>query len=534
MPSALEDVVAGQFVQKRVEQVHKVALNLFTRVESSSPLVKRSLESLDKRTAWLSRPLVSKISAYGQPVVLKLDTGLSAAYSAVDSNLIKPSQKLSEEAKDAQGHVSFEKLGTNLKTAVVASSWFKTVDDLLRPSLEKKSQEFKTFFDAASVSFQSLREKGQNLSFEEFKETLKTRLQWDEKFFGPALLFFTNAQHQLQAQGVNAERVLENLKPTIQSAWEKNVMLNARLLYNQSVEYYNANKSVLSVNEMVEGMKAQLGGLWNDRLAQPLALFFENAKKVSVTDLKTLKTSDALQYAENQWVRLLTFTSSTVDSVLPEENPAPEGSTSTSTTTEPNQTLSALASRVSRRLRKRAAVQWSAVKELSATRVKEMIHVDLIAYAETVIDNIDATYHPVQRVQQVHTACSATLSSTCKVASETVNKTSENVRLRLTELRNKLAESVARVKAAVTPVLETEGGKQALEVQKDVLTLCSKTLHWQQSSSDLSKLQTDTVALLTTLLATVNTWKQAQKLDERPASTTPIPAPVADQTAESQ
>ena len=523
MPSytaaAFEDVVAGQFVQKRMERVHQVALGLYSKVEASSPLVKKSLESLDKRTAWFSRPLVSKLSSYGQPMVHSLDNHLTAAYSAVDSTIIKPSQKLQQEAKDQNGNVSLEKLGSNLKSAVVASSWFKTVDDALRPRVQKHTQEFKTFFEASVESFNSVRSQAATVSFEAFVESLKSRVQWDEKLAAPALAFYNNAQSRLKNVDLkgNAERMMQGLKPTVAQVWEQNVVaVNARALYNASVDYYQANKHV-SVNEMVQGMKAQLGNLWTDRLAQPLGEFFENAKQVASADLQTLKNTEYRQYVEGQWSRLLNYTSNTVDTVLPaadqsDVEPAAQPAS-----------LGSIVTRVSRRLRKRAANQWTAVKELSATRLKDMIHVDLIAYAETVIDKIDSTYHPVQHLQHVQTVCSQTLASTKKAAHDTAVKTSANVHTRLMELRSKLADAVQRVRTAVGPVLETEGGKQAMQVQTDAMSLCSKTLHWQQSTADVVKLQQDTVLLLNTLIATVNTWRHAQQLDGSHAAATSSP-----------
>ncbi len=500
----MEDVAAGQFVQKRVEQVQQVAFNWLTKIESSSPLVRKSIETLDKQTAWLSRPLVSKLAVYGQPVVNKLDTTLSAAYCTVDANFIQPSYKLRADSKNENGEVSLKKVGENIKSTVVASSWFKNVDDALRPLVDKRSQEFAAFYDAATHTFQSLRQNAQSVKFEDFKEGLRDRLHLDERLSAVAFDFFSNVQARLRGVDVsvkvNVDRVVESVKPAIVEAWEHNAAaVTARTVYNTSVEYYRSNKHV-PVAQQVEAMKTVLGHLWTDRLSQPLRELFENAKKAAASDC--------------HWERLYDYTSSTVDAILPGDatNDASKQSDSSAQQSSNTRTVSTIVARVSKRLRCRAASQWSAVKDLSATRLKDIIHVDLIAYAETMIDQLDDAYHPVERVQQVHSSCSKTLQSTTKVALDTAHHASDNVCARLMELRTKLSVALERVKTAFAPILASEGGKQAVELRKDFVLLWSKTLHWQQSQADVAKLREDLSVLSRTLLAALNTWRQVQKL----------------------
>jgi hypothetical protein len=477
MPSSvLQDVQAGQFVARRVDLVFNVAKAFYTRVESSSPLVKKSLDSFDRQTEWLSRPIVSKLSAVSQPVIARLDTGLASAYTQIDTKVLKPSQKLQEDI---------------VTVAKAGKEKVSNVHDLT------------TFYQAAVDALHSVadaarsRASANGVTFEEFVNALQARFpglhaQWESKFVGPALAFYVEAQSRLSGLGARAENIVSS-----------------------ALEHYKANMN-LEVPQLVEGMKTRLGSLWNDGLYQPLSVLFNNIKRTAVDDIRRLQASteqrseEVRKFVSAQWVHILQATSNTVDVLLPASAPVSTTDDKDQVPTSDPITVTELAKRVSTRLGTRAATQWKTVRSLAPIRVRSALPEDLIAYANQLIERVDAAYHPLQRVEQVRAACKHSVEYSQNVCKQAVGL----VESRLLHLRTRVHGAVSQFASVANARLEQLSPKEVQAIQKDLALLCQKTLRREDNNQELRQLQTDAAALfkrMSVALQTVLRNKQSKE-----------------------
>jgi len=199
----------------------------------------------------------------------------------------------------------------------------------------------------------------------------------------------------------------------------------AKALYASFLNYYlSINQAMISQLDFIRGVQERLGIFWTDQLVEPAAQFFAGARAAAGVDFAYLYSqlntanlqvllglpriglnagvSAMKGYVEAKYSDIVQYSVDTVDYFLPEETKAPSSNPEAVATEKfpqvivrdqpvvvsTNPSLSCISGRVSKRLRAKALDSIQYVRLLSSTRVKEIIHIDLIAYAEVVIDQI--------------------------------------------------------------------------------------------------------------------------------------------------
>lgn len=426
MSSIIADVKEQQFVQKRMDAVLHGAQLLCSRGAEKSPFIKYGLETLDKNTSWLSRPLFSKLSRLGQPVLQSLDSALAKAYTTA-SHVVHPSASdsasaVSSDSSDAP--VASEEVDVKAESVVMAPSWFEAVDAILRqrllPSQPSLPVQFQTFYTNAVTAFASLEQK----TYGKFAEALQSRLQvWDETLVLPAKQFYARAADRLQTLAADGKRLTHEdlyrgVQSTVHQVWDQSfVAVSARSFYNAAVKQYVDAKDQ-SPALFVAAMRSQLGVAWNDKLTKPLLELYDNVKVVAERDIarvmtvvlpaSAVVTSSASHlsaqcasvvngmngFVRQCWVSVLKASESSVNYLLPVEQGAlhdqsaspASAETPASPASSAETTFTSLRADVSSRLRLKAQQNWNKLRQLSATQGKDILHVDPIAYAEQVID----------------------------------------------------------------------------------------------------------------------------------------------------
>lgn len=304
---------------------------------------------------------------------------------------------------------------------------------------------FSLFYTAAIESFLRLEDK----TYEEFISDLRTKLQdtqhysqdklhyWDERLVAPAKVFWSSA-HQRVKKGLDpqkmrigasyndttqqAKELFNNVHAKVATSFNKAfdkdsvVGTNARALYGTALKYYEQatqNEPVVAVTDLVSGMKEKLqaGGDWKEGLHTPLVELFTKAKAAAVAARTSVQepVEAAIQPVMTQVSRrvddakalvsrsvaagmqtALVRSEQALDYLLPQEGQEQAKEQEKDGEAKPAEertvTFMALRESATKRLRRKATVQLGALRQLSSTRVKSLIHVDLIAYAEEVID----------------------------------------------------------------------------------------------------------------------------------------------------
>lgn len=323
------------------------------------------IQSSVERTSWLSQPLVSRISAMAPPVIRVLDNSLGAAYTKLAPPTAADGTAPAPAADGPEGEGEL----------LVDERWFAQVDDLLR----QRRLDAARFYASAADAFAGLRER----TYGDFHDAmLRTLPDLEDRYAAPAKALFVSVAGALrQKPHLDAREVVASL----QRVWAERVAPNARGVYDEALRYYAgvADRNP-SVAQLVDGMQARFGDVWEGRMAAHLRDLFARAKESGGRGLAALPrppappaagyvpaTRDALASAveslRTRWASLLDSTEQAVDRVLPaaragEPGSAPQSPRDPATGpaaegAAPPATLRSVAGKVATRLRSRAR-QW--------------------------------------------------------------------------------------------------------------------------------------------------------------------------------
>jgi ElaB/YqjD/DUF883 family membrane-anchored ribosome-binding protein len=245
-------------------------------------------------------------------------------------------------------------------------------------------------------------------------------------------------------------------------------------------------------------MKTQLGSQWNERLETPIREFWVSAKQRTSEEMKRLhenlrnsaqellavgKVAALTQYGD-----MLVKAESTCDYFLPDEV---DGEMEVSEQ-EAQPTLRRVSDRVSKKLQKRAMAklaQLGEVRRLTEDRVRTIVPVDLIAYAEEVLNSAKSTAAP--RVEQTQTAMVKALEQ----VQERVSDTRAVLSLKLSQRQQQLEEIPTRARNFATNL------RKRLQVAVDRVRALSAHGNNYLGSASLSQLSSDTAKFFTNLTA---------------------------------
>ena len=549
----------GQFIQTHVSGLCSSAKSLYAKVEGYNAYTRWTLSTLDKSTGWISRPLLSKVTAIGNPVVEKLDNGLSVAYNGLDSTLY-----------DSEGKVvSIHQAKDNVQKLLVESSWFKRVDNVLRERCLPRVASFSSFVSAAEGTFRESSPR----SFEEFKEALKTRLSgWDEAFLAPSKVFYANAVEKLSKATASASgqvdrvAVLSSVKDGLRNTWDHYVVDTSLALYNVSVAYYAASKENAAfagqtTKEFIDAIKERLGARWSESLAAPLAELYANAKTATLEDLQPLRDSHSIDgvvgssknvanrvqsIAQKGWIGTLQLSQKTLDYVLPEDatsssTPQLEGeggavveaadagkegeptpSASTLTCSE-NLTLLTLGATATSRLRKRASRAWTTARDVSAKVVKPVsVPADVVDFAESavrraqsVIERLEAIASPVASglKKRLETARDASVEALNQLKSVLASK-KDLFPSQVSELSSSVLAISKQLLTAVKQNNILDLPFQSLSFVKQTLGYETKSEHYNEFAALANKVATASFALISLTTEAKKTVLAEQQVDE--------------------
>jgi ElaB/YqjD/DUF883 family membrane-anchored ribosome-binding protein len=393
-------------IRRNISRVVDLTKSIAARAKASSSIVKYGLDQIE----WISQPVVDKVVAFGDPLLAKVDNGINSAYGAL----------FSESPKAA---------------TFLDSKWFHKVDEIIG---------FQFFYNAAKTQYLLLSKKGDPVQREDFGASLKKTLQhvWDDSLGVVADAFWEKAKSiegKDSAEGlkrINSGTWLE-FKLQFQEVWgsqivgtfQARVISPAASLYAVALDHYlsfDLAQRRVSAQEFVLGMKTRLGNSWNENLEKPLREFLVSAQTAAIGELRRLHRAldsnkdgivtigDVIDVGQKvvgpvvdlttglvtgTWRGFLQVSQNTFDFIVPSGSESYNPPLLDEDQKAPI-TLKSVQNRVSRRLKAKAFAGFGRVRKFSAERLKDIIHIDLIAYAEEVIDNsknsAKPTYDQVQ------------------------------------------------------------------------------------------------------------------------------------------
>jgi len=277
----------------------------------------------------------------------------------------------------------------------------------------------------------------------------------------------------------------------------------------------------------VEKTRKSLGEAWHDRLAQPLTELYSKAAASTKKDLTAIRAS--IQQPEgrvrslvrNVKDKVLTTSGRALDYLLPEEEEASvaekveetaesaqEAVAAAAATEEEDEksvgtvTFRELTKRASKRLRKKATVSLGTLRHFSANRMKSVIHVDLIQYAEDVIDQASGLVTPVKgraaellqtSIDSTRKAVENTKAQLAKVAANTV-ETAQAQRERIS-FSKRLATVRRRASELGAVGWKALSTRKIGEVPRDVYALALKSLGLRERDAEYQELMQSVVVL---------------------------------------
>jgi hypothetical protein len=360
--------------------------------------------------------------------------------------------------------------------AIVDTAWFANVDSIFQMS----SSYAGAFYVLAVQEFMALRAQAKDHKFSEleFLQQLQKSLGsfWSDQLIVPASQLFESLSKTIAEEQEKLAKSLSDRKQeleqrireqitkframgaeweaTVQDAFQSKLGSPGKAFYASLIEQYLAfggDEIKLNTSEFTQGMQKKMGALWNDALKQPLEEFLKAAPHVDMKALYSTLDHDkdgivtlqdvfglarsgvdmvsnyATDYAASKWNGILEYGAATLDYYIPEEEEEEEEEKEDSTAAA-GLSLSTLKIRASQRLRNKALSGLNQVRLLSATRVKEIVHIDLIAYAEQMIDSVVAETKPrvVEARNKLNDALS-TLRSTVSDGKDVLANASSSV-----------------------------------------------------------------------------------------------------------
>lgn len=390
---------------------------------------------------------MSKVAEIADPLVDSVDSKINDTYSLIQEKVVTPAKELKPFFdKGNADFLNLSKASTQLgvNNIIVPEQWFATVDAIfaqgqtqLQTAYTTSQDYYTSFVNTCVETYNTLDINGNGaVSREEFIKSLKEKMGkvWDEELVGPAQAYFETFKTQFAALKDAATKekrdaLLASLKEQLQHQWDTkvveyfntNVQAPATKLYTAALDYYMTFDQVefkVNVTDFLTGMKLKLGENYTSNLEQPLREFFAGASAAAYSDLQEIQTrvhaaldhnkdgvltlGDFVGVAQSSaslvgvvmngtWQHMLKYSSSKVDYYLPSEAAAVEEKEASDDDNagEVIGTLSLgkLSSKLKNRLQNKAADGYGEVRKFSSTRLKNLIHIDLIAYAEDVLDN---------------------------------------------------------------------------------------------------------------------------------------------------
>lgn len=276
-----EDVQDRKFVQRRLEDVKGVASTIYTQVGSRSPLVKRGLDAIQKNTAWISEPLVSRLSLVSSPVITQLDSSLADAYKTIDGLRLNGDQAVTDEAAQPSADDKLDQADES----EAKKSWIQTVQERLatnahlkglREQAAKRHEQFHTALDQAKSQLR-------NKTIKEFVSDVKGRLGvWDASYVEPTRQAYLDTKARLaqldlpesvKSRASAARERVQNYRTLVIDTLEKTkkdieTQVTSHTLYAKGMEKVNqakeqGNQAVESLKQRVESTKARLAGFYS-------------------------------------------------------------------------------------------------------------------------------------------------------------------------------------------------------------------------------------------------------------------------------
>jgi len=385
-----EDIEKGSLVKDTVDTSKELVKNVYKGVKESSAVVRFGLDTAE----FFYGPVIN----LGLKVVDPLAEG---AISRVDKTLTwsyKQAKAVYEDLdEDKDGYISLSEIRSGIyRGLVVPAKWFTEVDQILKAGyISGKVDEFKNAAVAAMDKVQSL---------PEFMQSLKHRMgeRWNKNLADPARDFYSKAKKALD---LNEDGIvdLSELMTGVVSQFEKRLRRPALQLYQETLEHFvdnfdQNNDQKVSLSEFIEGMQYKVGSAWDAKLVAPLTEFFHNASQAAFTDLKSMKA--ALDFDNDGKLTLMDFIQSGAHSLEMVVNTIDRTKKSILKTSlglvdkyvpdeecviDPNALSVKLVTKVvSKRLVKKAFTGLTALRK----RTKELVHFDLIEFAETKLKEV--------------------------------------------------------------------------------------------------------------------------------------------------
>ena len=359
--------------------------------------------------SFVPTPVVSKVTAIGNPLLDAADTQLSSAY-----NRVKPTvEVVGKKVGEVTGRFN-RGLSEGVDAAqqyIMPQEWFTQVDALIAsqsinqkdiPPVERSdiAPLVQSFYNTAAYTFLYLARRG---PFDEGRFTSAVQMElervWTDQLQKPSAEFYHYAlrvyeEAGLKARDITTTSLLQAVKPKMGGQWEKELLTSmdpshitsSQLVYIRALGLFTSLQSKLKEKKLqatelegqfMEGMKGKLGALYNEPLEKNLkeliAAWTEKAEKRG----KTLGTN---VYERYQY--LLISAQHIFDRVLPpaitvaddekevEEKKEQRGEEKEESTDEPL-TLRGVASHVKDRVGERGVV--GNVTTASSNSVKESV-----------------------------------------------------------------------------------------------------------------------------------------------------------------
>jgi hypothetical protein len=219
-------------------------------------------------------------------------------------------EKKSSTSESSEGASSRQSIA-NLVNRIVDQDWLNRVDNIVG---------YNAFISAAQRQWRSLDQDGTgHVSFDAFVKGIQRSLAelWNENLRPAAEALYGKARDIFGAQASpvpsSDTKSSEAESPTsepehserkssllqfkdlwqakIIALWKAQVVSPGLVVFNRALNFYlDAKNRLSSAKEFVEGMRLQLGHLWDDKLDQPLREFYNGAKQATREDLIQLRT----------------------------------------------------------------------------------------------------------------------------------------------------------------------------------------------------------------------------------------------------
>lgn len=231
------------------------------------------------------------------------------------TSLLSRRQKPSdgESSEDVQSRQSF----SQLISGIVESDWLNRVDNIVG---------FHAFYSAAQKQWRALDDGSGRVKLDAFVKAIRQSLAglWSDKLQPIVVALHGKARDLLGVQGTGqvegqagegepsaASEQLDRKSSLLQfkalwqsrivDLWQNKVASPATEIFTRSLNFYLDTKSKLSTPiDFVNGMRTQLGQMWDDNLEQPLREFYKGAKQATREDLLQLRAQIQAQLVSSK------------------------------------------------------------------------------------------------------------------------------------------------------------------------------------------------------------------------------------------